>query len=30
MSYAFTLTATIPATPRAVYDTWLDSRGLPP
>ena len=27
MSYAFTLTATIPATPRAVYDTWLDSRG---
>jgi uncharacterized protein YndB with AHSA1/START domain len=27
MSYAFTLTTTIPATPRAVYDTWLDSRG---
>ncbi len=27
MSYDFTLTTIIPATPRAVYDTWLDSRG---
>jgi activator of HSP90 ATPase len=27
MSYDFTLTAVIPATPRAIYDAWLDSRG---
>lgn len=27
MSYDFTLTTIIPATPQAVYDTWLDSRG---
>lgn len=27
MSYDFTLTAVIPATPNAVYDTWLDSAG---
>ena len=27
MPYDFTLTALIPATPKAVYDTWLDSRG---
>jgi uncharacterized protein YndB with AHSA1/START domain len=26
MAFAFTLTATIPATPRQVYDAWLDSR----
>jgi uncharacterized protein YndB with AHSA1/START domain len=27
MSYAFTLTTVIPASPRAIYDAWLDSRG---
>jgi uncharacterized protein YndB with AHSA1/START domain len=27
MSYDFTLTALIPATPQAIYDAWLDSRG---
>jgi uncharacterized protein YndB with AHSA1/START domain len=27
MSYDFTLTTILPATPQAVYDTWLDSRG---
>jgi uncharacterized protein YndB with AHSA1/START domain len=27
MPYTYTLTALIPATPRDIYDTWLDSRG---
>jgi len=27
MSYDFTLTVVIPASPRAIYDAWLDSRG---
>src|ERR1700722_18232949 len=27
MPYDFTLSATIPASPRAIYDAWLDSRG---
>ena len=27
MSYDFTLSAVIPASPRAIYDAWLDSRG---
>jgi len=27
MSYDFILTAVIPASPRAIYDAWLDSRG---
>jgi uncharacterized protein YndB with AHSA1/START domain len=27
MSYDFTLTDVIPASPRAIYDAWLDSRG---
>jgi uncharacterized protein YndB with AHSA1/START domain len=27
MSYRFTLSDTIPATPQAIYDAWLDSRG---
>ncbi|HLL27508.1 MAG TPA: SRPBCC domain-containing protein [Xanthobacteraceae bacterium] len=27
MTYAFTLTDIIPAEPRTIYDTWLDSRG---
>ena len=27
MSYTFTLTAVIPASPQTVYDAWLDSRG---
>jgi uncharacterized protein YndB with AHSA1/START domain len=27
MSYDFTLTALIPATPQAIYDAWLDSSG---
>jgi uncharacterized protein YndB with AHSA1/START domain len=27
MGYAYTLTALIPASPRDIYDTWLDSRG---
>ncbi len=27
MSYTFTLTTVIPATPKQIYDTWLDSRG---
>lgn len=27
MTYAFTLTAIIHATPQAIYETWLDSRG---
>jgi uncharacterized protein YndB with AHSA1/START domain len=27
MSYDFTLTALIPATPKAIYDAWLDSHG---
>ncbi len=27
MSYDFTLSAVIPATPKAIYDAWLDSRG---
>src|SRR5580704_11235335 len=27
MPYAFTLTATIPATPEEVYEAWLDSIG---
>jgi uncharacterized protein YndB with AHSA1/START domain len=27
MSYDFTLTSFIPATPQAIYDAWLDSRG---
>ena len=26
MAFRFTLTATIPAPPKAVYDAWLDSR----
>ncbi len=27
MGYAFTLTTLIPATPQAIFDAWLDSRG---
>jgi activator of HSP90 ATPase len=27
MAFSFTLTDTIPATPRQIYDAWLDSRG---
>ena len=27
MSFSFTLIDTIPATPRQIYDAWLDSRG---
>jgi uncharacterized protein YndB with AHSA1/START domain len=27
MGYAYTLTALIPASPRDIYDAWLDSRG---
>ncbi|HEY4863199.1 MAG TPA: SRPBCC domain-containing protein [Xanthobacteraceae bacterium] len=27
MTYAFTLTDVIPASPQAIYDAWLDSRG---
>jgi uncharacterized protein YndB with AHSA1/START domain len=27
MSYEFTLTEVIPATPQAIYDAWLDSDG---
>jgi uncharacterized protein YndB with AHSA1/START domain len=27
MGYSYTLTALIPASPRDIYDTWLDSRG---
>ena len=27
MPYTFTLTTLIPASPKAIYDTWLDSRG---
>src|SRR5436853_3260292 len=27
MTYAFTLTDIIPASPQAIYDAWLDSRG---
>jgi uncharacterized protein YndB with AHSA1/START domain len=27
MSYDFTLTDVIPASPQAIYDAWLDSRG---
>jgi len=27
MSYDFTLSAVIPASPKAIYDAWLDSRG---
>lgn len=27
MSYEFTLTEVIPATPQAIYDAWLDSAG---
>ena len=27
MTFAFTLTEVIPATPRQIYDAWLDSRG---
>jgi activator of HSP90 ATPase len=27
MSYDFALSALIPATPKAIYDAWLDSRG---
>jgi uncharacterized protein YndB with AHSA1/START domain len=27
MSYDFTLTAFVPATPQAIYDAWLDSSG---
>jgi uncharacterized protein YndB with AHSA1/START domain len=27
MPYTFTLASTIPASPRAVYDAWLDSSG---
>lgn len=27
MTYDFTLSAVIPAAPRAIYDAWLDSRG---
>jgi uncharacterized protein YndB with AHSA1/START domain len=26
MSFAFTVSATIPASPRAIYDAWLDGR----
>jgi activator of HSP90 ATPase len=27
VSFSFTLSDTIPATPRQIYDAWLDSRG---
>ena len=27
MAFSFTLTDSIPATPRQIYDVWLDSRG---
>lgn len=27
MTFRFTLHATIPATPREIYDTWLSSKG---
>ena len=27
MAFSFTLTDVIPATPRQIYDTWLDGRG---
>jgi activator of HSP90 ATPase len=27
MAFSFTLTDVIPATPRQIYDAWLDSRG---
>jgi activator of HSP90 ATPase len=30
MAFAFKLTATIPATPRQIYDAWLSSRGHSP